>query len=211
VVIGAFNLLPAFPMDGGRIFRSLMVRRFGRLRATQIAATVGKVVAVGLVVVGIFGGGFWLALIGLFIFMGGDAEYRSLQAHAALRGLRVGDLFARRGAIVPAEATVADAAAALWRERAPVGFVVEEGRPIGAVTAEAIARVPVRERAAVAARSLMRSVPVVAPDEELGAALKQLEEQGVDAAAVVEQGRLVGTLSIEDIARGLQLREVAAG
>ena len=210
LIIGVFNLLPAFPMDGGRILRSLLVRRFGRLRATQIAATVGKIAAVALVVLGLLGGGWWLALIGLFVFIGGDAEYRSLQAMAALRGLRVADLFTRDVATVEGSATAADAAGAMLAARSQVCFVLSEERPVGMVTASTLAAIPVRERAAVPVAKIMERVPQVTPSDELPLVLRKLEEERLEAAAVVDQGRLVGALTLVDIARGLQLRELAA-
>jgi Zn-dependent protease len=89
LVLGVFNLVPAFPLDGGRVLRSLLVPRLGRVRATRVAATVGKVLAAGMVVLAILGGSWWLVLIALFIFLGGEAESRALQTRAALRGLRV--------------------------------------------------------------------------------------------------------------------------
>jgi Zn-dependent protease/predicted transcriptional regulator len=211
LIIGVFNLLPAFPMDGGRIFRSLLVNRFGRLRATQIAATVGKVLAVGLVVLGLFGGGWWLALIGLFIFIGGDAEYRALQARAALRGLRVADLFSRKVATVDAAATTADAANAMLAARSNVCFIVAEGRPAGLVSASAIAALPVRERGSLPATNVMQRLPLVTLDADLPSVLKMLDEERLEAAAVVENGQLIGALSLEDIARGLRLHELAVG
>jgi Zn-dependent protease/predicted transcriptional regulator len=211
LILGVFNLLPAFPMDGGRIFRSLLVKRFGRLRATQIAATVGKVLAVGLVVVGLFGGGWWLALIGLFIFIGGDAEYRALQGRAALRGLRVADLFSRTLVTVDKSASTADAAARMIEARSGVCVVLDEGRPVGMLTASTLARIPVRQRAAVAVTSLMQRPLLVTSDQELPSVLKMLDEERLEAAVVVEHDQLAGTLSLDDIARGLQLHELSAG
>jgi Zn-dependent protease/CBS domain-containing protein len=209
LVIGAFNLLPAFPMDGGRVFRSLLVRKFGRLRATQVAASAGKLVAVGLVVLGLLGGGWWLALIGVFIFMGGEAERSALQARAALRGLRVADFYSRRLATVPAGATAAEAAQAMLTARSDVCFVLSGERPIGMVSSRPLARTPVRERAALPVTAIMQPAPLVALDDDLPAVVKRLDEERLDGAAVLADGQLVGTLSREDIARGLQLRELA--
>ncbi|HZS41392.1 MAG TPA: site-2 protease family protein [Polyangia bacterium] len=209
-VIGLFNLLPAFPMDGGRALRSVLTRSFGRVRATQIAATVGKVIAAGLVVLGLLGGSWWLALIGLFVFLGGEAESRALQARAALRGLRVGDFFSRRLVGVEAGATVADAAAAMLEARSPLAVVTSNGRPIGLVTAGEVARVPVRERGARLVAAELAPVQMVSFDDELPAVLRRLDEERLEAVVVEQHGQLVGTLSREDIARALQLRELAA-
>jgi Zn-dependent protease/CBS domain-containing protein len=207
-LLGVFNLLPAFPMDGGRILRSLLVDRFGRLRATQISTTVGKIIAVGLFVLGLFGG-WWLALIGVFIFIAGDAEYRSLQADAALRGLRVGDLYARKVATIAPDASIADAVAAMLQAKTDVCFVVVDGRVIGTISAVTLARIPARERAAMAAGSLMQKAQLATLDDDLPAVLRTLNEQQLDAAAVIDAGQLVGTLTVADVARGLRVRELA--
>lgn len=209
LIIGFFNLLPAFPMDGGRVLRSLLVGRFGRLRATQIAATVGKVIAVGLAIVGILGGGWWIVLIALFIFLGGEAEYRAVQTLAALRGLRVADLYSREAPVVDAGATAAQAAGAMLASRSDLCFVVAGERPIGVVTAAAIAAVPVRTRASVPVANLMHEPAAVRLDDDLPSVLKLLAERRLPAAAVVDGDRWVGALSREDIARGLQLRDLA--
>jgi Zn-dependent protease/CBS domain-containing protein len=208
LVIGLFNLLPAFPMDGGRIFRSLLVGRFGPLRATRIAAAVGKTVAVGLVLLGIFGGGLWLSLIGIFVFLGGDAESRAMQARTALRGLKVGDFFSRNVATVGPDVTAADAASAMLAARTDVCFVVTDGQPTGAITAATLLRLPVRQRPSVPALSVTQKVPTISPQDELLNVLKLLEAESLSAVAVVDEGRLVGAVSRDDLVRGLQLREL---
>jgi Zn-dependent protease/predicted transcriptional regulator len=211
LVIGLFNLLPAFPMDGGRILRSLLVRAFGRLRATQIATTVGKVLAVGLVLVGLLWGSFWLALIGFFIFIGGDAEYRALQAYAALRGLRVADFFTRKVAAVDVAASAAQAAAAMLEARTDVCFLLSGGAPRGLVTAAALSQIPVRDRSEVPVARVMQKLALVSLHDDLPTVLKMLTQERLDAVGVVDEStQLVGTLSRDDIARGLQLREIAA-
>jgi Zn-dependent protease/CBS domain-containing protein len=209
LVIGLFNLLPAFPMDGGRILRSLLVRPFGALRATQIAATVGKMVAVAMFVAGLVYAGWWLALIAVFIFLGGEAESRALQARAALRGLRVGDFCSRRLAAVPPTATLADVGQALVEAHADLCLVVAGERPVGMVSAAQVMRVPVRERAELPVTQAMLPPATVAVDEELPAVLRKLDEERLDAMAVVENGRVVGTITREDLARAQLRRELA--
>jgi Zn-dependent protease/predicted transcriptional regulator len=209
-VVGVFNLLPAFPMDGGRVLRSLLVRRFGRVRATKIAATVGKVLAVLMVIAGVAIGSWWLMLIALFIFLGGEAESRTLQARAALRGLRVADFFSRSCAAIPSQATVADAAQAMVAERCDVVLVLDGARVTGVVTAHDVVRMPVRERADHAVARVMRPAITVSVDDELAGVLRRLDEERLSAAVVATaEGQPLGTLTREDIARALQLRELS--
>ncbi len=91
LILGAFNLLPAFPLDGGRVFRSLLERRLDLESATIIATRVGHAFAAALVVVGILFD-IWLALIGLFVYFGASAEQTATIVHLRLRGHRVGEL-----------------------------------------------------------------------------------------------------------------------
>ncbi len=84
-----FNMIPALPMDGGRVFRALLAMATDRARATAIAAAVGRVVAVGFVVLGLFTGRIFLMLIGVFVFMGAGAEAQAAKVRSALDGLTV--------------------------------------------------------------------------------------------------------------------------
>ena len=86
-----FNLIPAFPMDGGRVLRALLAMRWNRAKATRFAAGVGRTLAVGLVFLGFFGN-FWLVFIGLFVYLGATAENRQVATKSALEGFRVSDV-----------------------------------------------------------------------------------------------------------------------
>lgn len=86
LVLGAFNLLPALPMDGGRIFRALLVRRLGRLRATTVAVTVARVVAVGLGLLGLVRGNFFLVGLALMLWVLAGSELRAAQMWEHARG-----------------------------------------------------------------------------------------------------------------------------
>lgn len=99
LTIGAFNLLPAFPLDGGRVLRALLQRRMGLEAATHRAARLGRIVAVTLVVVGVLVN-LWLVVIGVFVYLGGAAEEAATTLHARLEGRRVADLM-RAARVVP--------------------------------------------------------------------------------------------------------------
>lgn len=88
-----FNLIPAFPMDGGRVLRALLSMKFGRLSATKMALIVGRVLAVIFIGFGLYMGQFILPFIGLFIFMAGGAEYRSVKFEALVRNKTVGHAY----------------------------------------------------------------------------------------------------------------------
>ncbi|HQW97299.1 MAG TPA: site-2 protease family protein [Saprospiraceae bacterium] len=92
IVLVVFNLLPVFPMDGGRVLRSLIAMRVSKVKATLIAARIGQVFSAVFVVYGIYEGNFILALIGLFIFQGAYAEYRFTKAENVMQTTTIGDL-----------------------------------------------------------------------------------------------------------------------
>ncbi len=98
LLLAAFNLLPALPMDGGRMLRAALARRLPRLAATRVAASVARVLAVGLVVAGVFYD-FWLVLIGIFVLLGASGEESRAQAdELAKRQPRGWDRWSGRGA-----------------------------------------------------------------------------------------------------------------
>ena len=93
ITLVIFNMIPAFPMDGGRVLRALCAMKFGRLKATKIAIIVGRILAVGFIIFGLYTGQFVLPFIGLFIFMAGGAEYRSVKFEALVKNRTVGDVY----------------------------------------------------------------------------------------------------------------------
>ena len=94
-ILALFNLLPAFPLDGGRIFRALLSIRFGRLKATRIAAYLGQALAVGLIIYGLWQMDFILAIIGIFVFTMAENEFKSVKWETLLQEHTVADLYER--------------------------------------------------------------------------------------------------------------------
>lgn len=142
LVLGLFNLLPAFPMDGGRVLRGLLAGRLGLAHATRIAARVGKVTAVGLFLLGLFGGNFMLVLIALFVHTGADLEAQSVELRARLAGLRLADIMAAPPPAIVVTATCADALERMHRlVRTDLVLADEQGVALGIVTAADLARV----------------------------------------------------------------------
>jgi Zn-dependent protease len=207
-IIGLFNLLPAFPMDGGRVLRSLLEPRLGKLRATDVAATVGKVLAVALAAAGIVIGGWWLVLIAAFIFIGGEAETRALHERDRLAGLEVADFYVRRIAAVPADAPVAQAVAQMLAQRTDGCLVTRDAAVVGAVGASAVARIPVRARADVPVDAVMSATAVVALHDQLTPVLRRMDDERLELLAVRDGDVVIGMLDRSDIARGLKLREL---
>lgn len=90
IALFVFNLVPAFPMDGGRVLRSLLAMKWGRLKATQIAQLIGKIIAIVFVIIGLMYGHIMLGLIGLFIYFTAGSETKGIAVHQLLRNTEVG-------------------------------------------------------------------------------------------------------------------------
>jgi Zn-dependent protease len=215
VAIGVFNLLPAFPLDGGRVLRSLLGGRFGLARGTTIAATVGKVFAAAMAVVGIVSGNLMLLLISLFLWVGAEAEARSATMREALAGMRVGDFASWRPATLPADASIADAANAMMQSRRGTLLVRDDrgdgdetsgAERLGVITTEQIARMPLAERGHHLVRERARfDLPRVDASEDLNTTLEQLASEATPAALVTYQGRVVGLFTPEEVLESLRL------
>jgi Zn-dependent protease/predicted transcriptional regulator len=213
----AFNMIPALPLDGGRVLRSALWARSGNLAAaTRTAAKVARgfaflLIAAGLaelVLLGSFGG-VWLAFLGWFLLQAAAGEARALAARQALGGLRVADLMVRDPATVPDGMSLGRFMDdVVWSRRFTTYPVVEDGRVVGLLPFRCVAEIPRREWDGHTVRDCMLQldqVPVLAPDDQVVDALDRLGESDVKRALVLDDGRLVGLLSITDLARALEL------
>jgi Zn-dependent protease/CBS domain-containing protein len=224
VAIGLFNLVPGFPLDGGRVFRAIVWKLTGDLRtATLWASASGRLIGWLLIACGIamsfgayvpvfgtgFAGGIWLAFIGWFLHGAALQATTRLALDDALAGMMVGQLMRREGPVATPELSVADLVQEHLipsDERALP--VVEDGELLGLVSVTDIRKVPPHLWATTSVRAIMRPVEtlsVATPEDPLAKAFAQLAERDVDQLPVVANGKLVGMLRRQDIARWLEL------
>ena len=213
----AFNMIPALPLDGGRVLRSLLWARSGDLgAATRTATVIGRGVAFVLILLGLAElvllgsfGGVWLAFIGWFLLQAASAEARYLAAQQALGGLRVADLMVRDPATVPEDVRLGDFVDTVVSSRRFTTYpVVDDGRAVGLLPFRSVAEVPRSEWDSRLVRDCMvplERTPVFDPDDELLGALDRLVRSDVSRGLVLENGRLVGLLSITDVMRALEV------
>jgi Zn-dependent protease len=217
LILLAFNLLPALPLDGGRVLRSALWHFRGDLKwATHVASLVGRgfgflFIGLGvlmLIVDGAFSGA-WLAFVGWFLLQAATAEARYVAAEQALEGLKVRDLMIRQPVTVDADLSVGqfmDEVA--WSRRYTTYPVLEHGQPIGLLAFRSVAAVPRNEWNARRVRDAMipvDQVPLLDEDDEAIDALAMLSASEVNRGLVVDDGRLAGFLSITDLARALEV------
>ena len=203
--LGIFNLIPAFPMDGGRILRALMTPKKGRVAATQLAARVGKGFAILFAVFGFFSANFLLLLIAFVVFMGAQAEAEQVLLRAALERMTVVELMMPRVAAMDEDETLNAALATMRQERRYVLPVASGSAVVGAVTLSDIHAVPEAERDRKRLTEVLQQVKMVAPTDDAYGAVQRLEQEKVPLLAVIEDGRLVGTLASTDAAHLLAL------
>ena len=206
LILGVFNLVPAFPMDGGRILRGLLAGRLGLVRATHISAWVGKAFAVLFVAVAVLTLNPMLAIVGVFIFMGAGSENRQVVMRAELERLRVVQMMSPRFHGLDVDASLQEAAAELRHERKLALPLTELDRPVGWVALADVLAVPEAERAGRSVRELLKPATVVEPEVDGWTALQQLIEAQPPVLLVLEHGRLVGTLDGNDIHAALAMQ-----
>ena len=212
-----FNLLPALPLDGGRVLRSALWAARGDFSwATRVAAAIGRAfgalfIAGGLALFFLESGtsGLWLAFLGWFLFGAASEEARYAEVYGALTGLRVRDL------MVPAPTTVSPGQTigelmdgVVWTDRQDAYPVVDGGRAVGLLPFRLIADVPRSEWDARTVGERMvpvAVVPVLASDESLEHALRSLSG-GLDRGLVIDDGHVAGVVSLADLARAVQFR-----
>ena len=212
LALAVFNLIPAFPMDGGRILRGLLATRFGAVRSTDIASSVGQVFAVGFFILAFVANTFTLALVAIFIFFGASGEAGFVRQREMMRGLTVADVMGskrRTETITPYHnfGQVFDAVLHGYQEDFPV--VDEDGRLVGILTRAEIMAAAHSPDKYSSVRDLMRTeFPSVSPDADLFTdGNRTLQESGMRAVPVVKGGDLVGMLTTDDVGQAALLRD----
>lgn len=206
-----FNLIPAFPMDGGRILRSLLGMFLPRDRATRIAAGLGRLLAIGFVLVAFMMRHPFLALIGVFIFFAAGAESRMVRQQTALRGVPVRDVMRTRFWAMSATATVDQAVRELLAGGDSDLLVMDGERCLGVLTRRDLIQALSEDRRHVPLGDLSPAVvPAASPDEPAHEACTKLLTGQHRCVPVEQDGRVVGVLEPENLAEYLLVREAVS-
>jgi Zn-dependent protease/predicted transcriptional regulator len=207
ILLALFNMIPALPLDGGRVLRSLLALRTTHLRATQVAAGVSKFLAIALGLFGLWSGQWMLILIAFFVYVAVNSELRGSMVTELLDGARVGELMTRRVTPVTADLTVAELAQAMMREHVQ-GFPVVDagGRVVGMVCIEDLQGRPLQPDARVA--DVMRpQVFAIRPEAPAVEAMQRMSSNNYPRLLVVDtSGQVVGVLTNTDLLRAIEMR-----
>jgi Zn-dependent protease/CBS domain-containing protein len=222
-LILGFNMLPAFPLDGGRVLRSILWRRSHDLeRSTATAAVVGRAFGYAMVALGVlelFAGGpagLWLAIVGLFLIAASGAQAASAQVQATFSGVRARDLMSTPVVSLPADISLQCAGDDYFSRYRYTAFPVIDmtGRFAGVLALGRLEQVPVGERALRRVGEIADHDPqlAIAEDDDVATLLTRPAFARVGRAAVIDGSRVpVGLLSITDIQRALRAHQFASG
>ena len=214
--LAAFNLIPGFPLDGGRLFRSFVWHVTGDMRkATRWASYTGRgfgLLLVGLGVINLFGGhfvsGMWIIFIGWFLSQAAEASYRQLILRRILEGVQACEAMTRTPETVRPDLPLRDLVDDYFMKRRYSAFPVQddEGRLLGIITLSQVKEVERDLWPTTPVESVMRQVceaVTVEPRDNLADVLSKLEKAGMGRALVVQNGRLEGVISRKDVAQWL--------
>jgi Zn-dependent protease len=207
VVLAGFNLLPAFPMDGGRILRALLSRSRPYAMATRLAARVGVVFAFLFAVVGALSFNLIMLLLAWFLYTAATTESRTVLTDELLHGLSAGDIMSREQETVSANATVAELIDRILHERQTVYPVTDTtGAYVGIVTLDDLRDVPSVDQDTTRVDAVMAEPFRVGATADAFETLTVLAQSGSRAALVEDDGAVVGVLSEADFAHVLTIQ-----
>jgi Zn-dependent protease len=205
VVLAIFNLIPAMPMDGGRVLRSILALWMPRPRATMIAAGISKVLAVMMGLFGLISFNFFILLIAIFIFMAVQSETSMGQMEQMLRGFEVADAMNSDVGAVSPEVRVTDLAERMFREhRLAFPVTDSEGHLLGMVSAD---QMQGKDPFTPISQVMVAKPPTIPVHARIFDAFRSMSESGFDRiAAVDDTNHLVGVVTKTDLLRLLRLR-----
>ena len=208
LTLAAFNMLPAFPMDGGRVLRALLARNRPYGKATRTAARVGSLFAVLFAVVGVISFSPMLLLLALFIYGAASSESRMVALSELLDGVTVGELASGTDATIDADATIDELVSRMFADRRTEFVVTDGGTVVGVVSADDFRALSTEERASTTVDSLVeRDLPHL--DAHLAAfdALVELDRMGANEA-IVEDAHGSRVITRSDFAAAMEMRRL---
>ncbi len=206
-----FNLIPAYPMDGGRLFRAVLAQWLSYTRATAIAATVGQAFSIGFVAVGLLAGWIFLAIIGVLIFLAAGAEEKTVRLRGALQDIEVGKLMSPVFMTVGPDDMASGCAPWIFQRGQDDFPVMADGRLLGMLTQSAVLEAARRNGLARAAELMTTNFSCTRPDAPVAGVHDTMQASGQRTVPVIEDGRLVGLLTLDNINRYFSVHPAGAG
>ena len=202
LILGAFNLIPAFPMDGGRVFRALLAEHMRFTDATKWAAFIGRMFGILMVMVGVFFD-FWFIIIGVFIYIGASEEAESTIVSTALARVRVKDVMQPEASAVSPDTTLAEAMEVMFKARYHDALVEKDGALFGVVCWDDIKKVTSEQRQEMRVENLPIKHISIFQDESVLEGYKVMTREKAHLVPVVDRdapSKVVSVLTSESIA-----------
>jgi Zn-dependent protease/predicted transcriptional regulator len=208
VTLGVFNLIPAFPIDGGRILRAGIASYTDYGRATRAAANIGKIIAVAMAIVGFFFN-FWFILIAVFIFIGASQEQQTTQISIALENLKVKDIMTQHVEFVSPEMTMHQFVDFIHIHKHSSFPVLEKSRLVGLITVMDLHHVERAKQETTTVRDMMHTdFRTITPDDAADAAFKIMIRHTNERLIVKQGENVIGILSWSDLLHAIQMKEL---
>jgi Zn-dependent protease len=209
IILFAFNLLPAFPMDGGRVLRAFLAKRMPLHRATKIAADVGRGFAILFGIVGLVFFNPFLILIALFIYIGASSESTAVRYSYLLQDVTVGDMMSSPVSTVPPTMPVSQVITMMYASK-HLGFpVIERDTLVGMITLADVNRMSSIDREAMQVRDIMTRDPItLPPTAPVIDALKIMSAQNFGRIPIMKDDKIVGIVTRTDILKITELKQV---
>lgn len=218
VLLAGFNLLPGFPLDGGRVLRAILWNRTGNLvKATNIAATVGRFMGWGFIAFGLFqvftGNfiyGIWFAFIGWFLSSSADASRREVTLREQLSGVQVKEVMTTNAMQISPDTSVAELVSNVFRKQHGRAVpVCENDKVVGIVTVTDVKELPQDKWEGTEVEEIMTSEPLysVTPDDDLNIALRLITKHDINQVLVLRGKECAGLVSRSDILTYLQMSQ----
>ncbi len=188
LLLGAFNLIPAFPMDGGRLFRALLAERMKFTDATKYAAYIGRLFGIGMVIFGIiFPAYFLLIVVGLFVYVGASEEAEQTIVSTTLARVRVADVMCSEIAAVEPDTTLAEAVEVLFKARYHDALVQKDGAYQGLVVWDDLVKIKPEQRSQMRIEQMPLKKVSVYQDESVLEAQKIMMREHIDVMPIVQR------------------------
>ena len=201
--LGAFNLLPAYPMDGGRILRALLAERMEYVQATRRAVTIGQAFAMLLIFLGVWN--TWLMLIGFFLFVGAQMEDRSVVFQSVLESVHMEDVMLTGFATLSTADTLEDALAKAVHTLQDDFPVVRGGDMVGVISKQNIVRALRSDGNGYVQSAMMKAFEIAQRGESLATAFRKLGGKGLTMIPVVDNQRLIGIVTMQNLMHSMAL------
>lgn len=206
LILGLFNLIPAFPMDGGRVLRSLLSLWLGPARAVHIASIIGRILAVTMGIAGILTGSIMLALVALFVYTGATLENRLFGIQKRLETMTVADILVPVETVLPESLSLGAALEIAQHSRQQEFPVAAESTWIGILSASDLAKAAKKRSSEMSIAGLaVRGFPVFSPFADLFTVYKAVHESPAKAAVIRHGNDFIGLVGKGDLNRALNL------